>query len=302
MAATLLAAPAAAPAQRELDDQAVREDTAALPERLWQPGPEPVSPGGPGLPEEDGGVMPLLAVLLVLGAVGAGFATSLLRPSPALQTEDPEPAPQADPPPAVSAPQVDPPPAVPAPLPIVHEPAVGTEVCVIGLSHAWGRGQFAVRIKDKGGAPRVVARSLSFPVPAGMVISEDGAAGRAHRRLLIHLIAAGWQIEPPGSGPWYERRLSRPLRSDGEVDRALVTPHAEGSDTEFVALALDEYGNARVLARSPRFGRRRGAPVEETEPAVAAHEILLEDLAERGWRVSGRLDGWYGATLARRRR
>lgn len=288
VAAILLAAPAGAGAQAASDEQ-VRQEAAALPERLWEPGPEPVSAAGPALPEDAGGVTPLIAALLLLGAVGAGYAISLLRPSPALEAAAPAPAP----PPVVPE---------PAPLPVVHDVDAARETCVITLSHAWGRGQFDVRVVDKGGAPRVVAQSLAFAVPRGTVLQETGAAGRAYRRLLLHLVAAGWEIEPPRDGPWYERRLSRPEgRESGEVDRALVATHPEGGEAEFVALALDEYGNAQVMARSPRFGRRTGRPVEETEPALAAYGTLLEGLAEDGWRVSGTLESWYGATLARRR-
>ena len=175
------------------------------------------------------------------------------------------------------------------------------DTCVIALSHAWGRGRFDVRVKDRGGAYRVVARSLAFEVPPGMVIQETGAAGRAHRRLLLHLLAAGWRLDPSVDGRWYERRLSRPLseHDDGEIDRALVATRPEGNEAEFVALALDEYGNARVMARSPRFGRRAGRPVEATDAARAAHGTLLEDLEAHGWHVSGTLESWYGAALTR---
>jgi hypothetical protein len=228
-------------------------------------------------------------VLLMLGALAAGFATTRLWPSTALEPALPTPEP---PPP--EAPR----PAPPAPL--ADDQAV--ETCTTALWHARGRGQFEVRVEDEGGGHRVVARSLSFAVPAGTVVSETGAAGSAHRRLLLHLVAAGWELESPGDGTWYERRLTRPLRREGEVDRALVTSRPAGGEAEFVALALDEYGNAHVMARSPRFSPRQGRPLEETEPALAAHGTLLETLEAHGWQVSGRLDDWYGATLARRRR
>lgn len=287
----------------------------------------------------------MLALVVLLGALGAGYATSRLRrpaeSAPATKapataapvTDAPLAAPVTEPramgpavAAAISAPSAavvaEPPmgaraavaePAWPAPpfaAPVTESPPPAlvaepiTEACVIALSHAWGRGRFEVRVKDKGGAHRVVAQSLAFAVPRGMVLQESGAPGRAHRRLLLHLVAAGWRLEPPAGRPWYERRLTRPVGEpgDGDLDRALVAPRPEGGEAEFVALALDEYGNAQVMARSPRFGRRRGRPVEETEPAVAAHGTLLDGLAARGWRVSGTLDGWYGATLARRRR
>jgi hypothetical protein len=296
VAAILFAAPGGAAAQTGSDDERVRQEAAALPERLWEPAPEPVSAAGPALPQEDsGGVDPMIALLLMLGAVGAGFATTRLRPSSAPEVAVRTPEPPREAPPPAPAPE-------PAPLAVVHADDHAVETCAIALWHAWGRGQFEVRVKDRGGAHRVVARSLSFAVPSGMVITETGAAGSAHRRLLLHLVAAGWELEPPGDGPWYERRLSRPLRPEGDVDRALVTSRPAGGEAEFVALALDEYGNAHVMARSPRFGRRRGRPLEETEPAVAAHGTLLETLEAHGWRISGRLDNWYGATLARRRR
>jgi hypothetical protein len=298
--ALLLAGPAAAAARQGADDEQVRQDAAALPDRLWEPGPEPVSAAGPGLPEDDGNELaPILAVVLLLGAVGAGYVISVRRPSAAPEAAAPAPEPE---PVSVAPPTV--PAAVPAPLPVAHELDAATETCVVALSHAWGRGRFEVRVKDKGGSHRVVAQSLGFAVPRGMVIQETSAAGRAHRRLLLHLAAAGWQLEPPGDGPWYERRLSRPLaeRENGEIDRALVATRPEGAEAEFVALALDEYGNAHVMARSPRFGRPTGRPVEETEPAVAAHGTLLEGLEAHGWHVSGTLQSWYGATLARRRR
>jgi hypothetical protein len=80
--AMLLAAPAGAAAQRPAGDERVRQDAAALPERMWEPAPEPVSAAGPGLPTDDGGgVAPLLAVVLALAAVGAGYGVSLLRSS-----------------------------------------------------------------------------------------------------------------------------------------------------------------------------------------------------------------------------
>jgi hypothetical protein len=81
-AAILLAAPAAAPAQAPRDDERVRQAAAALPERLWEPGPEPVSAAGPGVPEQDG-VAPVLAVVLMLGAVGAGYAAGAMIATPA---------------------------------------------------------------------------------------------------------------------------------------------------------------------------------------------------------------------------
>ena len=177
-------------------------------------------------------------------------------------------------------------------------------VCVIALSHAWGRGRFEVRVKDRGGAHRVVASSLAFEVPPGMVVLETGTPGRAHRRLLLHLLAAGWRLDPFVNGRWYERRLSRPPSEpdDRGIDRALVATRPDGSEAEFVALALDGYGNAHVMARSPRFGRRAGRPIEATDAARAAHGTLLGDLEAHGWHVSGTLESWYGAALSRRRR
>jgi hypothetical protein len=80
-AAILLAAPAGAPAQAPRDDERVRQAAAALPERLWEPGPEPVSAAGPDVPEQDG-VAPMLAVVLMLGAVGAGYAAGTLISTP----------------------------------------------------------------------------------------------------------------------------------------------------------------------------------------------------------------------------
>jgi hypothetical protein len=297
--ASLLAAPAGAVAQESADDARVTREAAALPERLWAPGAEPVSAAGPGLSEDDvGAIAPLLAGLLLLGAAGMGYGVSLLQPARSRVTAAPVPEPEPAPEPE-RAPQA----VAPTPLPVVHEAASESETCVIALSHAWGRGQFEVRVKDKRGAYRVVASSLAFAVPRGMVIEQTGAAGRAHRRLLLHLVAAGWRIDPPADGPWYERRLSRPVGEPDrrDVDRALVAPQPEGGEAEFVALALDEYGNAHVMARSPRFGRRAGRPVEETEAAVAAHGTLLQDLEARGWHVSETLESWYGTALARRR-
>jgi hypothetical protein len=298
----LLAAPAGAAAQQRGGDEQVRQEAAALPERMWQPGPDPVSAAGPGLPEEGaGGVRPIVTVLLLLGALAAGYAVSLRRTSRVSEAAAPVSvaAPAADP-----VPEPRPEPVAPAPLPDLHDADAAAETCAIALSHGWGRGQFEVRVKDRGGVNRVVARSLAFDVPRGMVIEQTGPAGRAHRRLMLHLIAAGWQPEPPGDGPWYERRLTRPLQEPGarDVDRGLVATRPQGGEAEFVALALDEYGNAQIMARSPRFSRRAGRPVEETEPAVTAHGSLLEDLEAHGWRVSGTLESWYGATIARRRR
>jgi hypothetical protein len=181
---------------------------------------------------------------------------------------------------------------------------VRRETCVVALSHAWGRGRFEVRVKGRTrGAQHVVARSPDFPVPHGMVINDEGAVRAAHRSLLLHLEAAGWRLMPAGNGAWYERRLWRqaPDPATPRLDRVLVSARPGAAAAEFVALALDDYGNAKVLARSPRFARAPGAPIEEKEPAVTAHGTLLEDLEDHGWRVSGTLESWYGATLARRR-
>jgi hypothetical protein len=283
----MLGAPVAAGAQDRTDER-VRQDAAGLPEHLWEPGSDPVSAAGPALPEDDGGgVTLLLAVALLAVAVSAGYAVSLLRPAAVPEAAPPPPPPHPEPEPE------------PQPLPAGHDAEVERQTCVIALSHAWGRGRFDVRVKDRGAAHRVVASSLGFEVPPGMTVREGGAACRAHRRLLLHLAAAGWELEPHSGGPWYERRLSRPV--EREVDRALVTTRPDGREAEFVALALDDFGNARVMARSPRFARRAGRGVEETQTAVAAHGTLLEDLEAHGWRVSGTLEGWYGATLARRR-
>jgi hypothetical protein len=282
-AAILLAVPAGASAQQRAADEQVRREAAALPQRLWEPAPDPVSAAGPGLTQDGGGVAPLLALLILLGALGAGYAVSLLRPARASETAGPAPL------------------AMPSP----HPAAAGHETCTIVLTRTRGHGEFAVCVEDERGAARVVARSLPFDLARGSAIEPTGPAGRAHRRLVLHLVAAGWHLEPPGEGPWYESRLSRPLREPGsiDVDRALVATRPEGGETEFVALALDEYGNAQVMARSPRFGRRADRPVEEeSEPAAAAYATLLEDLEAQGWRVSGALETWYGATLTRRRR
>ena len=275
LTAILLTAPTGAAAQGRAGDEQVRREAAALPQQLWESAPEPVSAAGPGLPEEPGGVAPALAVVLLLGAVGAGYAVSVLRPVPATAPPREEP------------------------LPVVHPPAAERETCAIALAAVRGRGHFEVRVDGS----RVVASSLTFDLPRGHPVEPTGPAGRAHRRLLVHLVAAGWELEPPGDGPWYERRLSRPLHERGrDVDRALVATRPEGEEAEFVALALDEYGNAHVMARSPRFRGRADSPVEENEPAAAAHAALLDDLETHGWRVSGTLETWYGATLARRRR
>jgi hypothetical protein len=276
-AAILLAAPTAAAAQGAGDER-VRRDAAALPAELWEPAPEPVSAAGPGLPEDGVGVAPVITVLLLLTAVGAGYAVSVLRPARAGE------------------------PAAPAALPVVHPTGAERETCAIALSRERGRGRFEVRAEHDGG--RVVATSLDFDVRRGRPIEPAGPAGRAHRRLLLHLVAAGWELEPEAEGgAWYERRLSRPAGQPPAVDldRGLVVTRPEGDEAEFVALALDEYGNAQVMARSPRFRRRADRPVEETESAVAAHAALLEDLENDGWRPSGTLETWYGATLARRR-
>lgn len=291
VAALLLAAPAGAAAR---SDEQVRRDAAALPQRLWEPGPEPVSASGPSLPNDAGGVAPVLAALLLFGAAGVGYMAGLVRPSAAGETA----AAALEPPVAAPAPEPQ-----PVPVRIVDDVDAPRETCAIALSHAQGSGRFEVRVENESGVKAVVAQSLPFAVPRGMVIEERGAAGRAHRRLLVHLFAAGWELEPPGDGPWYERRLTRPLaeRGRGAIDRAFVATRPEGHETEFVALALDEYGNAHVMARSPRFARRTAGPVEKTEPAVAAHRTLLEDLAAHGWHVSGTVESWYGATLARRR-
>jgi hypothetical protein len=78
----VLGAPATASAQ-DRTDQRVRQAAAALPERLWEPGPDPVSAAGPTLPEDGGGVTPLLALVLIAASAGAGYAVSLRRGVPA---------------------------------------------------------------------------------------------------------------------------------------------------------------------------------------------------------------------------
>jgi hypothetical protein len=84
VAAILLAGPAAASAQTARDDERVSQDAAALPARLWEPGPEPVTAAGPSLPAQDGGgVTPILAALLLLAAAAAGYGTSRFRPAAA---------------------------------------------------------------------------------------------------------------------------------------------------------------------------------------------------------------------------
>ena len=191
----VLGAPATAGAQAGTDEQ-VRQAAAALPEQLWEAGPDPVSAAGPTLPEEGGGVAPLLAAAILLVSAGAGYGVSLLRSAAA-----PEPAP------------------VPA--------------------------------------------LASAPVKPARLLAGAGEAAR--ETCVIALITRS---------------------DDGEA--------------EFAALARDEAGNARVLALSPRFARRPGLAVEQTEAAVAAHGILLGDLEAQGWHVSGTLETWYGATLARR--
>ena len=77
--ALLLAAPAAAAAR---SDEQVRRDAAALPQRLWEPAPEPVSAAGPSLPDGAGGVAPVLAALLLLSAAAVGYLAGLGRPEP----------------------------------------------------------------------------------------------------------------------------------------------------------------------------------------------------------------------------
>jgi hypothetical protein len=188
----MIGAPAVAGAQDRADDR-VRQDAAALPERLWESASDPVSAAGPGLSEDDGGgVAPLLAGAILLASVGAGYGLSLLRPA--------------------------------------AEPELA-------------------------------------PVPSA-------------------------RAEP----------APRLLAGDAETCVIALTTRAGGEEAEFVALARDESGNAQVMARSPRFARRAGLAVEESESAVAAHGTLLEDLEAHGWHVSGTLETWYGATLARGRR
>ena len=186
--AILLAVPVAA-AARQAGDAELEREVATLPREMWAPAPEPVSAAGPGLPEDAGGVAPLLAVLLLLGALGAGYVVSVLRPGT-------------------------------TPAPPAHQPDY--ETCAISV------------------------------------------LGRA-------------------------------------VDRAPVATRPEGEEAEFVALALDESGNAHVMARSPRFHGRADRPVDENGPAAAAHAALLDDLENEGWHVEGTPETWYGATLARRR-
>ena len=98
--ALLLAAPAGAAAR---SDEQVRRDAAALPQRLWEPAPEPVSASGPSLANDAGGVVPVLAALLLLGAAGVGYMVGVLRPSRAAQTAAPAPDPQPLPMPIVTA-------------------------------------------------------------------------------------------------------------------------------------------------------------------------------------------------------
>jgi hypothetical protein len=80
----VLGAPAMAGAQDRTDER-VRQDVAALPERLWEPGSDPVSAAGPTLPEDGGGVAPLLALALLAASAGAGYAVGLLRGAAVLQ-------------------------------------------------------------------------------------------------------------------------------------------------------------------------------------------------------------------------
>jgi len=298
---TALAVPATAGAQADGDTQRMRDAADGVPLELWEPSRSQVQQPRPGVVSDGGDGAPLvLALLLLAAAGGAGY---LIAQSPSPRRVRLAPAVPAAPVP-VAAP-------APAALPEVREPEpppappaeeVSMETCNVALSHAWGRGCFEVRIKDKGGVQRVVARSTGFEVRRGRVMQEEGRAALAHRDLMLRLEAAGWRDEPADEGPWYERRLSRPLEPGSRgLDRVLVSARPRRDEAEFVALALDDYGNGRVLARSPRFARTAGAPVEDSEPAVAAHGTLVADLEAHGWRRSGTLESWYGATLARRR-
>ena len=96
--ALLLAVPAGAAAR---SDEQVRRDAAVLPQRLWEPAPEPVSASGPSLANDAGGVVPVVAVLLLLGAAGVGYLVGLVRPAAAGETAAAAPEPQPVPSPIV---------------------------------------------------------------------------------------------------------------------------------------------------------------------------------------------------------
>ncbi len=81
-----LGAPATAGAQDRTDER-VRQAAAALPERLWEPAPDPVSAAGLSLQEDGGGVAPLVALVLIAASAGAGYAFSLRRGAPAPPVE-----------------------------------------------------------------------------------------------------------------------------------------------------------------------------------------------------------------------
>ena len=303
-----LAVAATATAQTDADAERLERRTAALPSQLWEPLPERRAIAVPAEPAEGGGGTPLLlALLLVTGAAAVGYGVAR---SPSFG------APRADghesravalaPIPAAARARLDfdllapPHPDQPELAAAGHDRA---QTCVVALSHGWGRGRFEVRVRDSGGAQRVVGRSRAFALPPGMAVRDSGAVGAAHRALMMRLEAAGWRLAESGDGAWYERRLSRLLPPSGSArfERALVSAASREGGAEFVAFALDDYGNTQVLARSPGFACMGRRPVSETEPAVTAYRSLIETLEQHGWRVSGTLRSWYGATLARRR-
>ena len=162
--------------------------------------------------------------------------------------------------------------------------------------------------------PSVTPTPAAPPEQAQVVVGE-GEGGGSSTVFALSLLAIAVGVGAMAVAVARELPRSRAAPAKPVEPRRAAVPEPEPvpvpePDTESCRIRLSTatikkhfYAQApggEKVAKSPFFRVEEGVPVEDSEKAAAAHDVLLERLADAGWDVSGVRRGERDVTVRRR--
>ena len=147
---------------------------------------------------------------------------------------------------------------------------------------------------EGGGSSTVFALSL-LAIAVGV-----GALAVAVARELPRSRAAPAKPAEPGREP--SREPSRAVEPEPEPEPVYESCRIRLSTATIKKHYYAEAPGGEKIAKSPFFRVEEGRPVEDSEKAAAAFDVLLGKLADAGWDVSGVRRGERDVTVRRRAR